>query len=590
MSLAEDIRGRLDELSPAERRLAEIRLQRIARRKRALRRFPSPGYLAKFLQPDTIQTPLMAALDKVLLQADAGMARRWLISCPPQEGKTNRVPFVGSLWLLVRDPSRRIAVASYEQQLAARSGLAVRQSIEAYGGGYKGDRASAEQDDELGLLLDPDNAKQANWSLADVPGRRNGGIVSVGVGSAFTGRAVDVLIVDDPVKDAKAADSPEQRKISHDWYQAVGETRLAGNPIVIIIQTRWHEDDLMGWLIAKDDEEPTPRWSRLIVPAIAGQDDPLGRERGEFLVSARGRTPEDWAQIRKNVGERWWAALYMCAPAPLEGGVFQHEWIENNRVAHAPELLVCEVFVDPADNEGEGDEAGLVVGGAGVDGRYYLLDDLSGHMTVGRWFRLAFLAALRWGATAVRYERSLSQLRQRAVQVWKDLRREALRLHEKWTSSALPGEAWPEHPLGPVLESAVAELARDDATAEERVQLEANLIELWPQVPALLRWPESGVPVFAMPAEGTKTFRAKMVAPLYEGGHVSHVGHFPELEHQQVSWMEGQDSPDRMDAAVHWLTEQGRRNGAVSLSGARGSVPPRTAGIQRAGLTVGGGR
>jgi hypothetical protein len=584
------IRAKLDELSPAERHLAEIRVRRIVRRKRALRRFPTPGHLAKFLYPDTIQTPMMAALDRIALECDAGFSRRHLISCPPQEGKSQRMGAVVPLWFLIRDPSRRIALASYEQSLAARNGLVVRQAIETYGAGYKGDRG-ANQDDELGLILDPDNAKQANWSLADVPGRRNGGIVSVGVGSAFTGRAVDVLIVDDPVKNAADADSPEQRKKSHNWYQAVAETRLAGNPIVVVIQTRWHEDDLMGWLIRNDDLEETPQWSRMFVPAIAGVKDPLGRKRGEYLYSARGRSPEDWDRIRKNVGERWWAALYMCEPAPPEGGVFKYEWITNNRVRRAPELSRIEVFVDPADNEGDGDEAGVIVAGTGVDDRYYVLDDLSEHMTVGRWFRVALLAALRHQATVIRYERSLSQLDKRAKQAWRDLLREALRLDEVWQRRSLPGQAWPRSPAGDVVDEAVHELARDDATPEERTQLEAALIELWPLVPAVLALPRSGIPVRALLAQGSKTFRAQMVSPVYEGGHVSHVGHFPELEHQMVSWMVGQDSPDRMDAAVHAVTELSRASGLVEMSGARGQMPTRpTVQIPRAGSTLGGGR
>jgi hypothetical protein len=342
----------------------------------------------------------------------------------------------------------------------------------------------------------------------------------------------------------------------------------------------------MGWLLRNDDLEETPRWGRLFAPAIAGQNDPLGRKRGEFLTSARGRTEEDWARIRKNVGERWWAALYMCEPTPAEGGVFKHEWITQNRVKAAPELVRTEVFVDPADNEGTGDEAGVIVAGEGVDQRYYVLEDYSAHMTVGRWFRVAFLAALEHGATAVRYEKSLSQLDKRARQAWRDLLREAQRLDEVWQRHALPGDAWPAKPSGVVLTEAIDALARDDATPEERTQLEANLLELWPLVPKVLALPRTGIPVASMPAEGSKTFRAKMVAPVYEGGHVSHVGHFPELEHQLTSWQEGQDSPDRMDAAVHAITDLSRAGGAVELTGARGQVPLRSqAQIQRAGMT-----
>jgi hypothetical protein len=575
-TLEQEIRARLDKLNPAERRLAEIRLQRIITRKKALRRFPTPGHLAKFVHPDTIQTKLMVELDKVALAADAGMARQWLISTPPQEGKSQRMGTVVPLWLLLRDPSRRIVIASYEQGLSGRSGLAVRQLIETHGGGYKGDRASSLQEDELGLILDPNRAQQTNWNLADVPGRRNGGMVAVGVGSAFTGRSADVLVIDDPVKDAKAADSEEQRKSIQNWYQAVARTRLSGGAIVIVIQTRWHEDDLMGFLIREDDLLATPRWSRVIVPAVAEHHDPLGRAPGEYLTSARGRTPEDWDQIRRDVGERWWAALYLCKPSPPAGGVFKLEWITNNRVKAAPELERTEVFVDPADNEGQGDEAGIIVAGRGADQRYYVLEDASDHMTVGRWLRVAFLAALRWGATAVKFERSLSGLDRRARQAWKDLRREAARLDGLWQEIALLDMAWPTLPTGSLLSLAVSDLARDDASAAERTKLELELLELWPYVPSVIALPVTGIPVRGFSAKGSKTFRAQMISPLYSGNHVSHVGHFPELEHQMVAWQEGQDSPDRMDGNVHALTELSRSAGRSEMSGATGTVLTRT--------------
>lgn len=579
MSLDTEIRARLDKLNPAERRLAELRLQRILIRKRAIRRFPTPGHLAKFIYPDTVQTRLMAELDKVALACDSGAARQWLISCPPQEGKSQRMAEIFPLWLLLRDPSRRVVIASYEQGLAGRSTLAVRQMIETHGGGYKGARHAEVQEDDLGLVLDPDRAQQTNWNLADVPGRRNGGMLAVGVGSAFTGRSAEILVVDDPVKGAQAADSAQQRRTTQDWYQAVARTRLSGNAIVIVIQTRWHEDDLMGFLMREDDLRPTPRWSRLIVPAVAEHHDPLGRHPGEWLTSARIRSAADWESIAESVGGkegRWWAALYLCKPSPPAGGVFQHDWIANHRVKAPPELERTEVFVDPADNEGQGDEAGVIVAGRGVDQRYYILEDASDHMTVGRWLRVAFLKALTWGASAVRYEKSLSGLDRQAKQAWKDLLREARQLNSLWQMTALPGMAWPTHPTGALLSRAVIDLARDDATAQERVKLEHDLMELWPYVPAALALPSTGIPTRGFPAQGSKTFRAQMVSPLYSGGHVSHVGHFPELEQQMISWQEGQDSPDRLDCNVHALTELSRSSGPAQLTGATGVIGTRT--------------
>lgn len=571
MTTVEDrVRAQLEQLNPGERRLAEIRLERILRRKKAVQEFPSPGHLAKFTNPDLRQTQMMVALDKAIIEADSGVARRWLISTPPQEGKTLRIGTSAALWLLLRDPSRRIVVASYEQGIAARSTLAVRQQIETYGGGYKGDNTRRSQEDHLGLLLDPDRAQQTNWQLADVPGRVNGGLTAVGVGSAFTGRSADVLIIDDAVKDAKAADSPQQRRVMKDWFRAVATTRLAGYAIVIVVGTRWHEDDLMGWLQREDDAEPTPQWSRLTIRAQAEGDDPLGRKPGEYLQSAReGR---DWARIRRNVGERWWAALYQARPAPPSGGVFKLEWIERNRVNAAPELTRTGVWVDPADNEGEGDEAGVIVAGKGYNEDFYILADRSSHMTSGRWLRVAFLAGLEYGASEINYEQSLSGLKRQTRLVWKDMLREGRKLHALW--HPFHGERYPLAPPPELLADAVVALARDDADAVERANLETNLIELWPLVPIMMDLPSAGLPVRSFPAKGSKTFRAKIVSPLYSGDHVHHVGHFPEYEHQLCSWMESRKSPDRMDTGVHALTQLSKAGGPVSIQRPTGvSIP-----------------
>lgn len=563
IDLESEVRRKLDELNPGERRLAQLRLDRILRRRKALERFPSPGHIAKFIQPDTVQTKMMTALDQVAIAADSGFQRRWIISTPPQEGKTMRMGTAVPLWLLMRDPTRRIVVASYEQSVAGRSTLAVRQSIETYGAGYKGDRHYVHQEDQLGLILDPDRAQQTNWSLTDTPGRRNGGMVAVGVGGALTGRSADVLIIDDAVKGPQQAGSPQQRQLMWDWYLSVASTRLSPGALLVVIGTRWHEDDLIGRLIAQDEQSRRPDFHQLVIPAIAKSNDPLGRKAGEYLVSTRGRKPSDWDAIRRRVGEWVWAALYDADPHPPAGGVFQLAWIAYHRVPVAPELLRTEVFVDPADNEGDGDEAGIVTLARGVDEHFYLLGDESGHMTVGQWFRRAFLAALRHDATAIRYERSLSQLRKSGRQAWKDIRRDALKLHELDPFKKMPGKRARVADEA-LIHVAARQLARDDAEPEEILAMEKSLASLWPLVPKVLALPETGIPIRPITPKGTKTFRAQMVAPLHEYGKVHHVGLFPELQHQLVSWKEGLDSPDRMDAYVHGLTELSKTDAATA--------------------------
>lgn len=604
-ALAVQIRAKLDSLNAGERRLAQLRLDRILRRKRALANFPSPGHLAKLIAPDTVQTAMMTALDQIAIAADSGFQRQWIISTPPQEGKTMRMGTAVPLWLLMRDPTRRIVIASYEQTLAARSTLAVRQAIETYGGGYKGDRNYAGQEDQLGLLLDPDQAKQANWNLIDGPKRRNGGMVAVGVGGSLTGRSADVMIIDDAVKNALQADSKQQRDAVWDWYQSVALTRLSPGAIVIVIGTRWHEDDLIGRII-KDDKAGggVPQFRQLVIPAIAKGRDPLGRRPGQYLKSTRGRTVKEWKAIRKRVGERFWSAMYMGEPHPPAGGIFKLEWIENHRRPVAPELSVVEVFVDPADNEGDGDEAGVITMGRGAaDQHLYVLADDSDHMTSGRWFRVAFLAALRWDASAVRYEKSLSGLRRIGRKAWKDLLREAKKLHELDSFKGREFIRRPEMPPEELIFEAATQLARDDAEPEEIVRLQRDLTELWPLVPKVMELPATGIPVQSIPAKGTKTHRAKMTGPMHEWGHVHWVGDFVELKYQLVAWQESQDSPDRMDAYVHGITRLGQTGDALMEPPKppdRGrSLPKRPSteqgvlqrqGVTRSGLGVAAGR
>lgn len=170
---------------------------------------------------------------------------------------------------------------------------------------------------ELGLVVRADTSAAHEWQL---DGHR-GGVYSVGIGGALTGRPVDVLLVDDPLKGRKEADSATFRNACKDFYTDTARTRLAPDALQIIIQTRWHEDDLSGWLLSGPSGS---EWRYINVPAQAEtDDDPLGRAPGEYLISARGRTPDDWESTKRDVGSRTWAALYQGRPAPAEGGLFK---------------------------------------------------------------------------------------------------------------------------------------------------------------------------------------------------------------------------------------------------------------------------
>ncbi len=274
------------------------------RRKRISRtRYVSPGGLAAFLDKTTVSTPALELLDYTLVEVNRGKCPRLIWSMPPQEGKSERVSRRFPLWLLLRNPNLRIAIASYELGVARRWGRAIRNDIAEH--------------PELGLAVRPDTSAAHEWQL---DGHR-GGVYSVGIGGPLTGRPADVLIIDDPVKGRAEADSETYREVAWDWWTNVARTRLAPDAPVVLILTRWHEDDLAGRLIAAGG------WRVVNIPAVCETEgDPLDRIPGEYLISARGRTVAQWEEIRRDVGARVWSALYQGQPSPVEGGLLKRTW------------------------------------------------------------------------------------------------------------------------------------------------------------------------------------------------------------------------------------------------------------------------
>jgi predicted phage terminase large subunit-like protein len=280
-------------------------------------RFASPGELAPALDRTTVQTPALDLIDEALVWAYSTPGARLAISMPPQEGKSTRATKVGPLWALTRNPDLRIGIASYAQSLADGFGRDIRNWIIGFDG----------TDDtlDLGLRIAPDYGPARRWQ---VDGRR-GGVVCVGIGSGLTGRPLDALIIDDPIADSKQAESEVYRQRVWDWWQTVGAPRLAPDAPAIVVLTRWHEDDIVGRFLAGED---AARWRVINIPALAdhdpekGQVDPLGRQPGEWLQSARKRTVAQWEQIRIQSGSRAFASLYQGRPSPDQGAVWKRHW------------------------------------------------------------------------------------------------------------------------------------------------------------------------------------------------------------------------------------------------------------------------
>lgn len=271
----------------------------------------TPGHLAKATNPKTVQTSALDIIDQALAEAFATPDSRLIITMAPQEGKSVRVAQDFPIWCLDQNPDLRIVTASYGQSLANRNGRTIRNRITST--------------PAIKLDIANDNGAVHEWQIAG----HEGGVLSVGIGAGVTGRAADLMIIDDPIKDRKEADSKTYRDNVWDWWTDAASARLAPGAPVVLILTRWHQDDLAGRLITLDK---AAGWKLINIPAQAdhkpdlGETDPLGREPGEFMESTRRRTQRQWENRKATAGPRTWAALYQGRPSPEEGGVLPSTW------------------------------------------------------------------------------------------------------------------------------------------------------------------------------------------------------------------------------------------------------------------------
>lgn len=281
------------------------------------RPWATPGDMAVALDRGTIQTPALDVIDQHLADVATGTIERLMVSMPPQEGKSQRISVWFVVWMLHRNPNLRVAIVCNGFELAQTFGEQIRDILK--------------DNPQLGLTLSKSTAKKHEFKLLGY----KGGVVCVGIEGSLTGKPVDVLIIDDPYKDEKQADSKAWRQTVQRFWQSVALTRLAPGAPVVIVQTRWRKDDLSGWLRSEHPDE----WTALTIAAQAidpmklpeddpdfGKPDPLGREPGEFMESARRRTLRDWAKKMREVGSRVWNALYQGRPSPVEGGILKRDW------------------------------------------------------------------------------------------------------------------------------------------------------------------------------------------------------------------------------------------------------------------------
>jgi len=277
---------------------------------------------------------------------ERGELDRLMITMPPRHGKSELASRRFPAWFLGRQPNRGIIAASYNSDLATDFGREVRAIVNSqeYGAIFK-------------TSLSQDSRAANRWNTA-----QGGTYIAAGVGTAVTGRGADVLLIDDPLKDRDEADSEVKRQRIWDWYTSTAYTRLAPGGRVVVIQTRWSEDDLSGRLLDAM-ESGGDDWTVLSLPAISEQGEPLWPER--YPIKALER-------IRANIGNRDWSALYQQEPAPEEGLYFKREWMRHYN--EKPEHLRIYGASDYAVTADGGDYTVHVVVGIDPQDNIYVLD------------------------------------------------------------------------------------------------------------------------------------------------------------------------------------------------------------------------
>lgn len=331
-------------------------------------------------------TPAVALIGNEIDRAIREPDQRVIISMPPRESKSTTAAVLGTLAALRRNPDARIILASYADELAEKHSREARQLI-------------AEHGDLLGLALSPDKASAGQWTL---DGHR-GGLLASGLLSGLTGHGTDgLLIVDDVVKNMAEADSPTYRRRVVAEFRSTLLTRVEPGASVVVIGVRWHPEDLIGTLLTEEPE----RWRLISVPAVAdaGVPDSLGRAPGEVMVSAVGRTPAHFADLRRSLGERMWWAEFQGVPASPEGNVIRRAWLDAWRLSAMPGNPVRTVIgVDPSDS-GQGDAAGIVAASLTTEGVVVVHRDISEPMTPEAWARAAVELAIDTGASEIAVE------------------------------------------------------------------------------------------------------------------------------------------------------------------------------------------
>ena len=303
------------------------------------------------------------AIAAVLEEVEAGRFLRVIIVAPPRHGKTQLASRSFIPWFVGKDPYRSVIFATYNEEFAVDIGREVREII---------------QSPEYPRVFPRMKLRKGSASAQRLVTEDGGTITFVGRGGALTGRGADCLLIDDPIKDDEEAQSPTIRNKLWDWFTRVAMTRLmTSSGRVILIQTRWHEDDLVGRLTDPQNPcynpEEAKKWRVVHLPALAEDGDALKRPREEPLWPERFTF--DYLNAMRQLDPRGFSALYQGRPTPEDGDFFRKEYLRPYRANDLPSNLRIYVGSDHAvSTEQRKDSTVIVVAGVSENDDIFVLD------------------------------------------------------------------------------------------------------------------------------------------------------------------------------------------------------------------------
>lgn len=299
-----------------------------------------------------------------------------IINTPPQHGKSTTITETLLSWYIMKHPDESVIQVSYGDDLAERFGKRNLEKVKEFGNIF-------------GVEVDPKKATSKEFQILNHKGR----VISKGIGSGLTGHSGHLIVIDDPIKNRTEADSDRTRDSVWNEFKDSILTRTQAGSKVVLIMTRWHEDDLAGRIL-----ERMPNITTYVnyECECESDDDPLGREKGEALCPEIGKGNK-WLKEFKEAyiagdlvseegggGQRSWEALYQGHPSILEGNILKKAWWQRYDIEdyHSGKLKLEQLIlsVDATFKDGEkNDYVAMEVIGR-VENRFYLIDLVNEHL------------------------------------------------------------------------------------------------------------------------------------------------------------------------------------------------------------------